>query len=103
MLLAKKGISAMQLKREIGCTYKTAWRMLNLIRKAMGNEKDKQLFEAIVEIDETYTSRDKTSKSKRGRGTNKIPIIGVKDRTTKCVHVKVALPNKEGKKLGVRT
>ena len=107
ILLAKKGISAMQLQREIGCTYKTAWRMLNMIRQAMGNEEEKQLFEAIVEIDETYAggkprkSNNPKIKSdnKRGRGTKKTPIVGVKDRNTKRVHVKVALPNKEGKKL----
>ncbi len=107
MLIAKKGISAMQLQREIGCTYKTAWRMLSMIRKAMGNEEQKQLFEAIVEIDETYAggkprkfnNPEIKQDNKRGRGTSKTPIVGVKDRTTKCVHVKVALPNKEGKKL----
>jgi len=107
ILLAKKGISALQLQREIGCTYKTVWRMLNRIRMAMGNEKDKKLFEAIVEIDETYVGGKpkKTNKfadnkqNNRGRGTSKTPVIGIKDRTTKGVYAKVALPNKEGKKL----
>jgi len=107
MILAKKGISALQLQREIKCTYKTAWRMLNLIRKAMGNEKDRQLFEAIVEIDETYVGGKPRKKNihaddkplKRGRGTSKTPIVGIKDRTTRSVYAKVALPNKEGKKL----
>jgi transposase-like protein len=107
ILLAKKGISALQLQREIGCSYKTVWRMLNLIRKAMGNEKERALFEAIVEIDETYVGGKPAKKNKhaddkknkRGRGTSKIPVIGVKNRTTKGVYAKVALPDKDGKKL----
>jgi len=107
MLLAKKGISALQLQRQIGCTYKTVWRMLNLIRKAMGNEEERELFEAIVEIDETYVGGKPRrtnyhadyKPAKRGRGTSKVPVIGVKSRTTKGVYAKVALPDKDGRKL----
>jgi len=81
--------------------------MLNLIRKAMDNETQRQLFEAIVEIDETYVDgkpkkKNKhadNKKNKRGRRTSKTHVIGVKSRTTKGVYAKVTLPNKEGKKL----
>ena len=59
----------------------------------MGNENDRQLFEAIVEIDETYVGGKPRKKNwhadnkpmKRGRGTSKTPIIGVKSLTTKGV------------------
>ena len=110
-LNGKKGISAMQLQREIGVTYKTAWRMLQQIRTAMGNVTHKEFFDTIIEMDETYVggkprkdnNHDDDIKpdapNKRGRGTNKTPVVGVIDRVNKQVFAKVAMPNAEGKKL----
>jgi transposase-like protein len=110
----KKGISSYQLQREIGVTHKTAWRMLRLIREAMGNTDMAEAFQCFVEIDETYvggkprkqnTKLDENGniipkeKAKRGRGTDKTPVIGVKERGTKRVYAKVALPNEKGQKL----
>jgi transposase-like protein len=46
------GISAKQLEREIGVTYKTAWRMLNLIRNELMVQDDEPLT-GEVEVDET--------------------------------------------------
>ncbi len=112
-LNGKKGISGLQLQREIGVTYKTAWRMLQQIRLAMGNAENKEFFDTIVEIDETYVGGkprknndrdDDTPKgigtgAKRGRGTSKTPVVGVIDRNNKKVFAKIAMPNAEGKKL----
>lgn len=101
----KKGISAKQLQREIGVTYKTAWRMLHKIREAMSNTDMNKAFEAIVEIDETYIGgrprkrNGESVPSKRGRGTNKTPVVGVKERSSNKVYAQVALPNKKGQKL----
>ena len=110
VLIARKGISGLQLQRELGMkSYKGAFRMLKLIRAAMGTETHKDAFEAIVEIDETYvggkprkenTHKDKkTKKSKRGRGTSKTPVVGVLERNSGRIHAVIAMPNKEGKKL----
>ena len=114
-LNGKKGISGMQLQREIGVTYKTAWRMLQQIRIAMGNAEQQEFFDTIVEIDETYAGgkpRKKNYKddddneppatNKRGRGTNKAPVVGVVDRNNKQVFAKVAMPNARGQKLTAR-
>jgi transposase-like protein len=111
-LNGKKGISAMQLQREIGVTYKTAWRMLHQIRMAMGNAENQEFFNTIVEIDETYVggkprkdkdkdddNNGKPTSSKRGRGTNKTPVVGVIDRNNKQVFAKVAMPNIKGQRL----
>jgi transposase-like protein len=43
----KKGISAVQLQYDIKVTYKTAWRMLHLIKDATNNGKNLELFDAI--------------------------------------------------------
>lgn len=47
----KSGISAKQLEREIGVTYKTAWRILNRIRSVM---TDDEPLEGVIEADETF-------------------------------------------------
>lgn len=109
VIVAKKGISACQLQRELGMkSYKGAWRMLQLIRQAMSKEEYNEVFEAVVEIDETYvgskprksnvhTERETNEKfNKRGRGTSKTPVIGVKERSTGKVHAVVANYNDEG-------
>jgi transposase-like protein len=48
----KTGISAKQLERELGVTYKTAWRMFNLIRNSLMVQDDEPL-SGDVEVDET--------------------------------------------------
>jgi len=105
---AKKGISALQLQRDLNIgSYKTAWRMLRLIRETMGNVKHGKTFEAIVEMDDTYVGgkprkpnrREDDKPNKRGRGTKKNPVVGIVDREKKKVYAKILLPDKEGKKL----
>jgi transposase-like protein len=52
VVTARKGISSMQLAKEIGVTQKTAWFILGRLREACG--KDFGKLSGIVEIDETY-------------------------------------------------
>ena len=54
MASTRCGISAKQLERELGVTYKTAWRMFNKIRsELMSDEDDEPLDGRVVEVDET--------------------------------------------------
>ncbi len=52
MASTKTGLAAKQLEREIGVSYKTAWRMLNLIRTQLMEQDDVKL-SGDVEVDET--------------------------------------------------
>lgn len=105
-LNGRKGISGLQLQREIDVTYKTAWRMLRQIRLAMGNQSLKGLFENVMEMDETYVG-GKPRKGPNGKRdykvtdkwSKKIPIVGIKDRDNDFVYAKVSVPEKGGRSL----
>jgi transposase-like protein len=56
MASTRCGISAKQLERELGVTYKTAWRMFKKIRTQLMNEKDVNPLGGDVEIDDTASS-----------------------------------------------
>ena len=86
----KKGISSLQLSKDIKVTQKTAWFMLQRIRKCFKFENNNILCND-VEIDETYIGgKDKNRHSKKkikntqGRSLkDKIPVIGMVERNGK--------------------
>lgn len=80
VLIARKEISGLQLQRELGMkSYKGAFRMLKLIRAAMGTETHKDAFEAIVEIDETYVGgKPRKENTHKGKATKKASVAGVR-------------------------
>src|SRR3990167_11089752 len=61
---SKKGISAHQLHRMLGITYKTAWFMEHRIRESMRKEPINTLLEGVVEADETYVGGSEENKHK---------------------------------------
>jgi transposase len=78
MAQTRGGISAKQVERELGVTYKTAWRMCKQIRMML--DDDHNPFGGEVEVDESYFGGRKRG-GKRGRGSeNKTPVVGVAQR-----------------------
>jgi transposase len=75
------GISAKQIQRETGVTYKTAWRMFRQIRSLL-SEPDMQLEGSTVEVDEMYHGgRRKNGRGRPMRGDKqKTPVIGAVER-----------------------
>ena len=77
MASTRCGISAKQLQRETGVTYKTAWRMFKQIRTLLNEQCG--MLTGEVEADETYIGASKHGK--RGRGASgKTIVVGVVER-----------------------
>jgi transposase-like protein len=77
---AKKGMSACQIQRTLGIgSYKTAWYLCHRIRAAMA-VCDKPMLDGKIEVDETYVGGRGKGLTKRGRGTKKRPVLGIRQR-----------------------
>jgi len=85
MSATRCGISAKQIQRETGVTYKTAWRMFKQIRSILADEKSGPIggFNRRVEMDETYVGgRRKGSGAGRPMSgdKHKTPVVGMVQR-----------------------
>ena len=84
LMTSRKGISSLQLSKEIGVTQKTAWFILHRLRLACGN--DLEQLRRIVEIDEAYyggkeSNKHAHKKRNAGRGASgKQAVIGMRER-----------------------
>ncbi|HUA20841.1 MAG TPA: IS1595 family transposase, partial [Bryobacteraceae bacterium] len=88
MCNAKKGVSARQLWRDLGVSYKTAWYLAHRIREAMalGNFNEQRMA-GTVEADETYVGGKYDKRGKRARW-DKEAVFGIVERETGRVHAK---------------
>jgi transposase-like protein len=85
----KKGISALQLQRNLGLhSYQSAWHLAHRIRAAMKKDPLAGLLKGVVEVDETYVGgkpRKDGTVHKRGSGTKKTPVLAIVERKGKAV------------------
>jgi len=88
MTATRSGISAKQLERTLGVTYKTAWRMFHQIRKMMGDDESSNL-SGEVEVDETYIHANPQRRSTAKPHNSQI-VFGMVERggKAKVRHVK---------------
>jgi transposase-like protein len=70
---SKRGISALELSKQIGRRYETAWHLLHKIRRVMSDREAERLREGMVEMDDAYFGG--VSHGRVGRGTAQVPAV----------------------------
>lgn len=97
LVTARKGISSLQLSKQIGITQKSAWFLLHRLREACGKELIK--LRGIIEVDETYIggkegNKHESKKLHMGRGAvGKAAVIGLRERGGRTIAYPVQTPD----------
>jgi len=79
---SRNGVAATELSRQLGVTYKCAWRMGHALRTLMNDVDEKRQLKGEVEVDETYvggieTNKHKSKRTKRQQGFASAKTKGV--------------------------
>jgi hypothetical protein len=93
---SRKGISAKQLQRTLGVSYKTAWYLAHRIRSAM-EEGSPVPLKGIVEIDETWIGGRKRKRKGESNKLNKSMILGAVERDGEVRFAVRSGPGRESK------
>src|SRR5208283_5072723 len=97
LVTARKGISSLQLAKEIGITQKSAWFVLHRLREACNDDTSK--LKGLIEIDETYiggkeSNKHEKSKLNAGRGpVGKTTVLGMRERGGKTLAMIIESPS----------
>jgi len=90
VVTARKGISSMQLAKEIGVTQKSAWFMLCRLREACGSDDGRGKLQGVIEIDEVFIGGKDSNKhahKREGRrgSKGKTAVLGLRERGGRTV------------------
>lgn len=99
---SKNNVSALELKRQVGVAWRTAWLLKHKLMEAMANRESSRQLGHTVEIDDAYLGGERPG-GKRGRGSeNKVPFVAaVETRQGRPFYVRFdPVPDFTGKSLG---
>ena len=106
LVTARKGVSSLQLAKEIGVTQKTAWFMLQRLREACADTGGK--LDGVVEVDEAYIggkekAKHASNRLRAGRGVvGKQAIIGLRQRDGRSIAKPVPATDRATLKTSIR-
>jgi predicted RNA-binding Zn-ribbon protein involved in translation (DUF1610 family)/transposase-like protein len=80
MTSTRNGVAAKEIERQLGVTYKTAWRMAHELRKLMSSADHGGPLSGHVEIDETRVGGYQRNDVRRKKGSNKTVVFGIVER-----------------------
>ncbi|MEW8028156.1 MAG: IS1595 family transposase [Candidatus Thiodiazotropha sp.] len=91
----KKSLSALQLSREIGVNYDTAWKLKHKLMQVMMERQREKKLAGRIEMDDAYVGGEKPGK--RGRGSrNKVPFVAAVETTQDGRPLKIHLRRVRG-------
>lgn len=72
---AKNGISALELGRQIGVCYRTAWRVKHRLMAVMGEREEERVLDGLVQVDDAYLGGERSGVANGKQWANKIPFV----------------------------
>lgn len=77
---SRHGVSGKELQRQLGVTYKCAWRMGHEIRKHMATVDGDDELSGHIEVDEAYFGGTDNCVGRPGKDSNKTAVLGMIER-----------------------